>query len=222
MKRITGAFLLLFLFAAKSFSQTSDFGLWYSAGAGMDLTHYLDISLEGDIRTFDGGSKIDEGFGELGLSLKVFRFLSVGTAYRLTSKLENDNNYYLRHKFMFDVKGRTSLGRLGLSARFRLQRQDKTYIESLADEVPDYYGRIKLQAVYNLKKSKFEPNVYIETFSRMFETADKRIEKYRLSAGVAYKLSKKQKVDLSYIFQRDYIPHLSNLNIISLSYNFKL
>jgi hypothetical protein len=222
MKRPFPLLVILSLLPFSAFSQTDDFGIWYSAGGSLALTRSLDFKLEGDIRTFQNGSKIDEGFGEAGLSLQVFRFLSVSSSYRLTSKLEDDGNYYLRHKLFVDLKGKTNIGRLGLSCRLREEHEVKTYIKHTDDEFPDDYGRIKLEATYNIAKSKFEPIIYYETFSKLFEATEKTIEKYRLSAGVACRISKKNRVEVFYIFQRDYLPHLSDLNIISLSYDFKI
>jgi hypothetical protein len=222
MKRLFPFIAILFLLPVSAFSQTDDFGIWYSAGGSMSLTRSLSFKLEGAIRTFDDASKIDEGFGEAGLSLQVLRFLSVSGSYRLTSKLEDDGNHYLRHKLFIDVKGKTNLGRIGLSCRLREEHVVKTYIKNIDDEYPDDYGRIKLEASYNIPKSKFEPIVYYETFSKLFEATEKTIEKYRLSAGVAFKINKKNKVEVSYIFQRDFLPHQSDLNIISLSYDFKI
>jgi len=222
MKKSSLAALLIFLGCSGLFAQSKDFGIWYSAGGSLPITNYLDFKLEGDIRTFEDASKINEGFGEAGLYLQTFRFLSVGAAYRLTSKIENDNKHYLRHKLLFDLRGRTSIARFGLSCRLRYERQVKTYINSLNDLSPDKYGRIKLEANYNIRKSKFEPVVYYETFYRIFETTDRHLEKYRLSFGMDYKITKKQKINISYIFQRDWVPDFVDTNIISLSFNFKI
>jgi hypothetical protein len=222
MKRFLLALLVIILIQISGFSQTTDFGIWYAARGSLPITRYLDFNLEGDIRTFQDASKIDEGFGEAGLTMHIFRFLSVAASYRLTSKIEDDNNYYLRHKFFAYVKGKTDINRVGLSCMLKYERQVKTYIKNPDDEVPDNYGRVKLEAKYNIRNSKFEPVVYCETFSRIFEATEKPIEKYRLSAGTTYKFSNKHKVEISYIFERDFLPHLHDMNIISLSYDFKI
>jgi hypothetical protein len=221
-KRISLSAIIIFLLCTGLFAQSKDFGIWYAAGGTLPITNYLDFKLEGDIRTFRDASKIHEGFGEAGLYLQTFRFLSVGAGYRLTSKIEKDNKYYLRHKFMLDLRGKASLARFGLSCRLRYERQVKTYINSLNDLSPDNYGRIKLEANYNIRKSKFEPVIYYETFFRIFETTDRHLEKYRLSAGMEYKITKKHKVGISYIFQRDWVPAFIDTNIISLTYDFKI
>jgi hypothetical protein len=222
MKRLTLLLPLFLVTVLAGRAQTKDFGIWYSAGGSLPITHYLDFKLEGDIRTFRDAGKIHEKFGEAGLSLQTFKFLSVGASYRLTSRIEDDNRYYLRHKLNFDLRAKASLSRFGFACRLRYEHQVKTYINSLGDLTPDNYGRIKLEANYNIKKSKFQPVAYYERFYRIFETTDRHFEKFRLSAGTEYRFSKKQKIAICYIFQRDWVPDLADMNILSLSWDFKL
>ncbi len=214
--------LILLSMPASLFSQSSDFGIWYAAGGKLPITRYLDFKLEGDIRTYQDASKIDEGFGEMGFSLQTFRFLDIEGAYRLTSKLEDDNNYYLRHKFFAGLKAKTGIRRMGLSCRMLYEHQVKTYIRNENDEIPDNFLRIRLEAKYDIRKSKIEPIVYYESWSRILDESKNGIEKYRLSAGMAYRISKRQRVEISYIYQHDFTPDPSGINVISLSYDFKL
>ena len=214
--------VLVILLPFSLFSQTKDFGIWYEAGASIPITRYLDFNLGGEIRTFEDASKINESFGEIGLSLKLLKWLSVAGNYRLTSKIEHQAGYFLRHKFMADIKGKTNIGRFGLYCRFRFQDQIRTYIKNPTDEDPDYYGRVKLEINYNIPKSHFEPVLYYEQFARMFRSTEKTFDKYRLSAGLNYRISKKHRVGVAYIFQRSYLPRLADINILAVSYDFKL
>ncbi|MFN8239564.1 MAG: DUF2490 domain-containing protein [Bacteroidales bacterium] len=222
MTRFKSTLILLVLIHAVTLSQTKDFGIWYGANADIQLTNFLDFNLGATIRTFEKAGKVEEGFGEAGLTLKVIKGLSVAAAYRMTSRLEDDNRYYPRHKWFADIKGSFQLAKFDLSGRFRLQRQNKTYWEDANDEIPDYYGRIKLKAEYRTKSFPVNPYVSYETFARMFEITDKRFEKFRYSAGIDYKLNKRHSFELEYIFQRDHAPRLADMNIISIGYNIKL
>ncbi|HVN57394.1 MAG TPA: DUF2490 domain-containing protein [Bacteroidales bacterium] len=222
MKRFLFFITACLILSRSSFAQSKDFGLWFSAGASVPITGYLDLKLEGDLRTYKDASKIHEKFAEAEMSLKVFTFLSAGVGYRLTSRIEDDNNYYLRHKFLADLKGKTNIRRVGLSCRLRYEYQKKTYINSENDLTPDNYLRVKLEASYNIRRSKIEPVIYYEPFYRIFESTSRPLEKYRLSAGLAYKLTRKQKISLSYIYQRDWVPNFIDTNIIALDYDFKL
>src|SRR5450759_1148054 len=48
-------------------------------------------------------------------------------------------------------------------------------------------------------------------------------QKYRAieEAGVELRILKQHLVEVEYIFQSDYLPHISDINIISINYNFK-
>jgi len=53
----------------------------------------------------------------------------------------------------------------------------------------------------------------------MFSDQSDAVSKVRFSAGVELKITQVHSVELGYIYQRDYTPRLSDLNIISLNYN---
>lgn len=215
---------LLLLFTASSIviAQKKDFGIWYNANLEIGLSKKVEMDISAAVRTFENASKVEEGFGEIGLTYKVFKNVSLGGKYRFTGKLEDDSMYHPRHKWIADLKGGFDLGVLEISGRLRVQRQDKTYFEDANDEIPDYYLRTRLKTVYKTKSFPVNPYASLETFSRIFEAADKNIEKYRVSLGIEYKISKRHSVEAEYMFQRDHLPKLSDTSILGLSYNFKL
>lgn len=222
IRRLLTVLLPVFFFFQNSFSQEKDFGIWYSFNAEMELAKKLEIDFWGNLRTFRNASKIEEGFGEAGLTYKILKNLSIGGKYRFTMRLEDDDIYHPRHKWIGDLKARTDLGNIELSGRVRLQRQDKTYFEDADDEIPDYYTRLRLKTEYKTPSFPVNPFVSFETFSRVFEEADMTIEKYRLEIGFEYKIGKKHLAELKYLFQRDHQPRLSDISIIELAYNLKL
>jgi len=56
----------------------------------------------------------------------------------------------------------------------------------------------------------------------MFSGETRTIEKNRFAAGIEFAIAKRHSIKAEYIFQRDYLPHLSDINIISINYNIKL
>jgi hypothetical protein len=220
IKRIVTVFLL-FIYPTLLFCQEKDFGIWYNLNSEIGLTKKLNLEMSVTVRTVNRASDIDEGFGEIGLSWDLLKFLSLAGSYRLTDKLEGDSKYHVRHKWLADLKGNGDIGNFSFSGRLRFQRQDKMYIEKPDDEIPDYYGRIKFKTKYNIKSFPLDPYMSVETFIRMFAASEKRFDKLRISLGTEYKINKKNSVDLAYLFQRDYLPNLSDINIISVGYNLK-
>jgi hypothetical protein len=204
------------------YSQSKDFGIWYCINGEIGLTKHLNLDLSGNIRTFRDASKIDESFGEAGLTYKVSKHVSFAGAYRLSDKIEDDSRYHLVHKWLAIIKGGGDIGKLSLSGRFMFQIQKKTYMKNADDSIPYYHGRLKLNAKYKFRSFPINPYIAFETFWPMFKPTENQIDKNRFTIGIEYKLAKKHSFDLQYIFQRDYKPHLSDINIMALVYNFKI
>jgi hypothetical protein len=202
-------------------AQEKDFGIWYGISAEHKLSKKLEIDLSTSVRTYSHASKIEEAFVEGGLTYSLYRNLSIAGFYRLTKSIENNDSYYLRHKYMLDIKGNLPVGNISFSGRFRFQTTIKNYIKDEIDKFPFYTGRIKLKAVYKTPTFPLNPYVYIESFCPMFSAKSGTIEKNRYSAGMELSIAKHHSVEAEYIFQRDYQPHISDINIISVNYDIK-
>ncbi len=208
-------------FATISFSQESDFGTWLGVSAKYEPTKKFDIDLSGCLRTYNSSSKVEQSFVEGGLQYNFNKHLSVGGSYRLISKIEDNSSYYFRHKLMFDVKTSFSSGNFSFSARARLQRTTKTYIEDDEDLISKYYSRLKLKAEYSIPSFPLKPYVYFEPFVPVFNGEKLEMAKNRFGFGSELKINKHNALELEYIFQRDFLPHISNQHIISLNYKIK-
>jgi len=202
-------------------SQDDDFGTWASLEARYGLSKKFSLEVNGALRTFKNSSTIDEGFVEGGINYKVNSYLGISASFRLIDKYEYDGGYYFRHKFFVAVRPSLPVGRFTFSGRAMLQRTTKTYIEDDADLSAVYAGRFKLKAYYNIPAFPLNPYVYCETFVPLSSGYDRKISKNRFSVGAELKLNKRNSIELEYIFQRDYLPHLSDMNIISVNYAFK-
>jgi opacity protein-like surface antigen len=215
-------FCLFFLFVVLSANaQNKDFGIWYGAGLKHEIIPKLDLNISAVVRTFKNAGKVDQGFLEVGVEYKFNDYFSAGGAYRLAEKLEDDSNYHPEHKLFLDLKSNINVARFTFSGRLRFQSRFKTYFERVSDKIPDYTLRMKLKAGYDIPSFPVSPYIYYEPFLPVFNNSEKVIGKYRASAGLEYKISKKHSIDASYIFQRDYLPDISDINIISVSYNFQ-
>lgn len=213
--------LLFFLLTGVLYGQKKDFGIWYEIDGEKSLNKRFDLEVSGVIRTFKNGSKIDQAFLEAGASYSLNKYLGFAASYRIGNYVEDDDLYHIRHKWFGDVKGSLPVGRLHLSARLRLQIVDKTYVENQSDTKVEYDGRIKLRAIYKISGFPIDPYLSFESFSPLFRSSDRFIEKSRSTFGLEYKINKRNYIDAEYIYQRDNSPHLSIMNIISLSYLIK-
>jgi predicted porin len=213
--------LLLFILlstASVSFSQ-DDFGIWYSVAAEKKLHGNLGLDLDANVRTYTNASKINEAFFDIGVTYKFSKYLSAALSYRFTEFREKDDTFHPRHKWFADLKGKLPLGDFEFSARLRFQQRYKTYIQDLNDSESKETARIKLKALYDIPSFPVNPYIGSELFFPIFTQSVRSVEKNRFMAGIEYNFGKKQSLTLEYMFQRDYLPHISDINVISVGYN---
>lgn len=220
IKKSCACFCLL-LASLPVFSQDKDFGIWYGAGLNLGIVNRLDFNASAELRTFENAGRIDQCFLEAGLEYKLLKFLDAGLSYRLTDALEDDSKYHIQHKLFLDLKGTAKLSDFAFSARVRFQSRFRTYFVYADDKIPDCTLRLKLKAGYNTQSFPLNPYIYCEPFFPLNKDPEKTIGKIRSAAGIEFKISKKHSIDAEYIFQRDYLPNISGISLIALTYNFK-
>jgi hypothetical protein len=222
MIKRTSAALIAAIVTISLSAQDKDFGIWYGVNLNKGITNKFDLDVSAMIRTYEKASKVDQGFLEAGLGYKINKHLDAALSYRLTSAHEDDSKYHFQHKIFLDLKGDVKLSNFSFSGRFRFQTRVKTYLVYVSDKYPDYTGRLKLKAMYRTPSFPLNPYVYCESFCPMFADSERLIGKNRLSFGFIYKISRLHSLDIGYIYQRDYLPKISDMNIISIEYNLNL
>jgi hypothetical protein len=221
MTKKTYLLILLLCATITSFAQDRDFGIWYRISGELKIINKLELDLSASLRTLNNASKIEEIFFNIGLTYKFNKFLSAAVSYRFTEFMEDDDSFHPRHKWFADLKGTLPLGDFDISARFRFQQRYKTYFEDENDKESRELVRIKLKTLYDVPSFPVNPYISAELFFPLFREATRNIEKNRFMAGFEYNISKKHTIEAEYIFQRDYFPKLSDMNIISVGYNIK-
>lgn len=213
--------VLMLCIASTAFSQNDDFGIWYSVSAEKKLVKKVELDLDANLRTYENASKIEEAFFDIGLTYKFNKFLSAAASYRFTEFKEDDDSFHPRHKWFADLKGKLPLGDFDISARLRFQQRYKTYFEDENDKESKEVGRIKVKTLYNIPSFPVNPYISAEFFFPMFTKTERDVEKNRFMAGFEYNIAKKHSIELEYMFQRDYLPHISDINIVSVNYSIK-
>lgn len=213
--------ILLFFPSILTFSQPDDFGLWYGLNAEYKILKRIEIDGSVYLRTYHNASEISEAYFEGGLTYKFNKFLSAAASYRYSIFHDKDDSFNPRHKLFADIKGTLPVNNFILSARFRFQERYKTYFLDQEDRIPDSHLRFKLKLLYNIPSFPVNPYIASEIFCPLFTTITRHIDKARYMTGAEYNISKNHLVEVGYMFQRDYLPHISDINLITLAYTFK-
>jgi len=219
MNRKSLILLVVALVCLQTAAQDNDYGIWYEAGAGYKLHKRLTAEMTGSLRTDENGSNVQSFWIETGMKYKFNKHITAGLYYRLIEKREDDDLFYFRHRVFGEIKGSIPINRFELSARYRFQRQVKTYIENAEDETPQYYNRLKLNLSYNIRGLPLEPYISGELFSQTFASNDILIEKERYAAGLNWKINKRNTVGIEYMYQERKVIKPHYFNIIALNYS---
>lgn len=209
--------------AAFTLAQKKDFGMWYSITAEKEILKDLDLEVDVNLRTYHDVKEIEEGFADFGLGYKFNKHLSAGISYRYTQTREDDELYHPRHKWFADFRAKTALGDFDVSGRLRFQQRYKTYFEDENDKESKEHLRFRIKTAYDIPKFPLNPFVTAELFLPVFDdNVNRTVDKQRFTGGFKYNISKKHSVELEYMFQRDFFPDWTDMNIISVNYSIKL
>lgn len=220
IKRYISVFIF-FLFFSSAYAQDTDFGIWYGVNLKHEIIKNLNLEASGMVRTFQNASSTDQWFLEIGPDYKFNDYLSFAGSYRFTRKLEDDLQLHPEHKIFFDIKGTLKLSDISFTARFRYQVKYRTYFEYIEDKIPDQTFRIRLKGSYKTPSSPLKPYIYFESFIPLNKEPERFVGKNRIAAGAELKIIKGHSVLAEYIFERDWLPTISDISIISIEYNLK-
>lgn len=224
--------LLIILFTSSLGFGQSDFGTWAGLELKTSLTKKLDVSLEGQSRFDRNSTRLKTAFVSPGLKFKIHDHVRVGVDYRFSSVPFNNtiSNRIYTHRFTLDAEFRDILDLLIDKSRLDLTLRVRGTHEREFNKQDDNYLRARLKASYNIKKSKFEPNVSVEIFYHLNNQIEytftevrthHAVNKFRVRLGLDYNLKKRQQISLFGIYQRQLFS-LENDFILGLSYSYEI
>jgi hypothetical protein len=205
MIRKTGYLLTLFLLLAGKtvLAQVNDAQLWSSVNLEKKLTPALSILFTEEVRIIENMTEVETIFSELGVSYMFWKRLKLEGAYRFTLKRRLDDTYEKRNSWYVEGSYHEKIKPFRLVFRVRYQSRYAEAFTSEKSGTPKNHLRTKLMVKYDLSK-KTEPYVYAETFFKTGVPAAESFDELRLCAGVKYAFNRMHKVDLHYLFCKEY------------------
>ena len=160
---------------------------------------------------FDENFSLDKYLFEAEAEYKLTKFLDVAATYRFVVNPRDTKDTEYFNRYGFSATAKKDFG--NFEPAFRLR-----YSNYADDDVSDKsFIRYKASLKYDIPKCKLTPFVAAELFQ---QTDGGDLYKMRYSAGLDYKLFKKNYIGVSYKFdyyKTDYL----NKHIISLGYKIK-
>lgn len=186
----------------------------FQSRLGLDLSYKplkkLKLSFTPEMR-FDENFALDKYLFEGGVAYKPIKFLELEGIYRFAVNLRDNKATEYANRYSFSATVQKEFNRFEPSFRLR-------YGNDADDTVNDEeFMRYKAKLKYDIANCKITPFVAAEAFQGL---SDSELYKMRYSAGLDYKLFKKNYLQVSYKFDY-YQKEYKNRNIISLGYKIK-
>ena len=190
MKRLS---FIFFLFPLLSFTQTEDFQLWSSVSLNYSVNKKLEFKLTESLRLRENVSLISRQFSELRSTYRINKSFRLNAGYRFLRVISIEKQTNLRHRFYFDIIKRKKIKRIRVFSRLRSQYQTGINYN-------EFYTRGKLGALYNIRKTPFDPEFSSEIF---FNNTKKQIDKLRYTLALSFPFNKKIKSNIFYRIQTE-------------------
>jgi len=204
--RVLVSFLLaglFFVYPNQLYSQVYDAELWKGIELEKGIGKKLVVSIKEQVRLDNNISRFKSTFINTGLSFRLSKGLGLSGGYRFTIR---ESKYDQRWFTDLGIKPKKLHPRLDLGIRLRYQ-QDYAIGSNIERAI-----RPKISLKYDQKKKKgkdkkkqidFRPYISGEVFYEISYKGNE-FNKYRLSSGFSYPLSKRNTVRLSYTYQQEF------------------
>lgn len=213
--------LFLFILGTAVYGQYQDARLWTGFSVRYQPAKKWKITLEEEARFFNNISRLDKLNTELTIDYQINKLIDAGFFYRLISKKNPGGGFEFSHRFAAFLGIQQNFG--GWTCSFKTSFQ-KTYPGFRRTEewyLPENYVRPMAEVSRELKNKKTEPYTNIEFWYRVSGGDQAFIDQYRYTAGIKHKLSKRNRVDLFYRFQKKIqVRNPLAAHIIGIGYRF--
>lgn len=224
MKKIIISICLLISSFQQAFSQATkadpkDAEGWYSASLKLDLPRKWESNLTYEFRYYNNLKTYYGSYISLSGTKAVSKIVKMSGEYRIAFL-----NKGLTHRYTLGIEGAWKIKKkLELSGRFQLQNRIQDSYDPLEMNDKTLFWRVKAQAKYPLNKKL---DVYASVEPIMEFAGDNFVDNWRNIIGIKYKIYKRTKLDLSYLYRPDYGKKTYNryYNILNLNvtYNLKI
>jgi len=190
-----------------------------SATTDFSVTKKFDFAFSQEVRLNQNLGKVNSHLTEASVGYKVFKWLNTGLTYRFTKRFEPEANNKHRLYGILGVEYQFEPIKTEFGARVRVEREWIHDEDGVEGDI-----RPRISAAYKNKNIRFEPGVSAEFFWTKKQEETKYVySRYRLRAGLDYKITKHHEVSGYYAYQsEEKKKSIEVIHIIGLSYTYKL
>jgi len=193
-----------------------DFQTWSSVNLRYKINKDLRLTLSEHVRLQQNSMVMEQHFTQIKAKYDLPYGLNVGAGWRYINWYDVDDSLYeIRSRWHVDLGGDYEVGRWDLGARLRYQsRADWGDPDAVTKDVL----RVKSSIRYNFRDWKWDPTLSAELFRNQ---ATGEWYKYRLTASVDHKLSKRSKLATYYRMEQELLgAYPMTAHVIGLKYYY--
>lgn len=193
---------IFFIFSGVAFGQAiNDFGTWWGAEVRKTFLEDIRVSVAAEVRLNENSTFIKNFYISPAFRYQPLKWLYVGTSYRFDNRYEAVERYFnQRHRIAVDLGFIYPLKRFEFEYRTRFQMHWENYYSSKTD-YPIMFSRHKLSGSYNWPQLPFNTTLSGELWLPIETNTE--LSKFRVTLAQEYRLKKKHRFQLRFIFQTD-------------------
>jgi hypothetical protein len=184
-------------------AQQSDFQFWPQVQIGYNLNDRFKLSLEEEVRFRENVSQVKKELTDLGITYKINKTLRVSINYRLELTFKNPDEGEWRSGLYADIMFRQKIQRFQFDYRCRFQSPRIESISEVSTLDQWLINRHKAGLQYDIKGIPLIPKIEAEIFVPFSKQEPLFIEAYRLWAGLAYSINKKNEISLRFGIEQE-------------------
>lgn len=193
-------FCFLF-FQANIYSQAiDDFGTWWGAEVRKTFLKDFRVGVRLETRLNENSGFVKNFYVAPSIRYAPLKWLNISLGYRFDNRYQAAERYFTqRHRIHFDLGFSYEIKRFQFEYRNRTQLHWEDYGSS--SQYPIMYNRNKLGASYKWPQLPFSSSVSGELWLPL--QVNTELSKFRLTVCQEYRLNKKHRFQLRFVFQTD-------------------
>jgi hypothetical protein len=184
-------------------AQQSDFQFWPQVQIGYNLSGRFKLSLTEEVRFRENVSQVKKELTDVGITFKINKALRLGISYRLELDFKNPDESAWRNGLYGDIMFRQKIQRFQFDYRLRFQSARIESISEVSSLNQWMTNRHKASLQYNIRGIPLTPVIEAEIFIPIRKQDPLMIDGYRLWAGLAYALNKRNEISLRFGIQQE-------------------
>ncbi len=202
MNKKINLFITLFFLAVIISAQNKEFECWTSNTFRFKINNDFKFDIENQFRSNLSSLNINQFFTQGSIKYEN-KQAKINTGFRLIqefkSKIENHLRYHIDYAYVTDFDMST------LTLRLRFQTKNKMGVTKNDGDYPENDLRYRAKVKFKFPTTKLRPYLGFEVFQHFETGAINGFNKYRILFGGEYKLSKKGKLGLSIIREKQWV-----------------